>query len=177
MHVFYTIKCDFYLFTNWTFLCIIKVYIKLIGENNMISAKEARKLFATEEELKELKEKRINEVVDKVLSLFERDIKNTAKLYKSVSIPVLLGDMRNYEDTHGIDDYHPTDKNIYIDSVDSKKIFYTNGIKAEERFEVIVRLSNKLSELGYKSDLNFDELSAIELQPEGKLYFVTISWG
>ena len=138
----------------------------------MISADKARMLFKTKDELKE---KRINEVVDQVLSVLEQDITFAAREYKSVSVRILFADMRNYEDTHGID-YHTTDKSIYIDSIDSKRIFYNNGIKAEDCFKVIVRVFDKLSELGYKSDLNIDELSVRELPFQGELRFIKISW-
>ena len=139
----------------------------------MISAEKARMLFKTEDELKE---KRINAVVEQVLSLIEIDITEAAKQYKSVLVRFSFGDMRNYQDTSGYGiDYHPTDKNIYIDSVDGKRIFY-NGIKAEERFEVIVRVFDKLSKFGYTSDLDIDVLSYIVLPPEGELKFIKISW-
>ena len=81
----------------------------------MISAEEARVLFATEEELKE---KRINEVVNHVLSLFELYIIESAKEHKSVSIPILLGDL-SYLSNHGFRISH---KNIYIKRVGINRV-------------------------------------------------------
>ena len=139
----------------------------------MISAEEARKMLTLEDELKE---KRINEVVDKVLSLFELDIIREAKERNWVSIPILFGDLRNYGWPYS--SYHTTNQDIYIfiDRIDNKKIFYDYGIKSEERFEVIIRVFDKLSELGYTSNLDIDELTNRALPNEGASYLIEISW-
>lgn len=139
----------------------------------MISAEEARNMLTPEDELKE---KRINEVVDKVLSLFELDIIREAKMDNWVSIPIKFADLRNYgwpySNITATDQY----KYIFIDKIDNKKIFYDYGIKSEERFEVIVRVFDKLSKLGYTSNLDIDELSNRALPNEGELYLIKISW-
>lgn len=139
----------------------------------MISAEEARKMLTPEDELKE---KRINEVVDKVLSLFELDIIREAKDNNWVSIPILFGDLRNYGWPYS--KYHTTnqDRYIFIDRIDNKKIFYDYGIKSENRFEVIIRVFDKLSKLGYTSNLDIDELTNRALPNEGALYLIKISW-
>lgn len=139
----------------------------------MISAEEARKMLTSEDELKE---KHINEVVDQVLSLIEIDIIREAKERNWVSIPILFGDLRNYGWPYSI--YHTTNQDIciFIDRIDNKKIFYDYGIKSEERFEVIIRVFDKLSELGYTSNLDIDELTNRALPNEGELYEIKISW-
>ena len=139
----------------------------------MISAEEARNMLTPEDELKE---KRINEVVDKVLSLFELDIIREAKMDNWVSIPIKFADFRNYGWPHSNIPATDQYKYIFIDKIDNKKIFYDYGIKSEERFEVIVRVFDKLSKLGYTSNLDIDELSNRALPNEGELYLIKISW-
>ena len=139
----------------------------------MISAEEARKMITSENELKE---KRINEVVDQVLSLFELDIIREAKERNWVSIPVRFSDLGNYGWPYS--NFRPTDryKHIFIERIDNKKIFYGYVMKSEERFEVIVRVFDKLSKLGYTSNLDINELSNRALPDEGALYVIKISW-
>lgn len=135
----------------------------------MISAEEARVLFATEEELKE---KRINEVVNHVLSLFELYIIESAKEHKSVSIPILLGDL-SYLSNYGFRISH---KNIYIKRVGINRVLYNNGIKSDEYFEVIVRVFDRLLGLGYSLSMDIDELSVRDLNSEGSSDLIKISW-
>lgn len=139
----------------------------------MISAEEARKMITSENELKE---KRINEVVDQVLSLFELDIIREAKERNWVSIPVRFSDLGNYGWPYS--NFRSTDryKHIFIERIDNKKIFYGYVMKSEERFEVIVRVFDKLSKLGYTSNLDINELSNRALPDEGALYVIKISW-
>lgn len=139
----------------------------------MISAEEARKMLTPDDELKE---KRINEVVDQVLSLFELDIIREAKERNWVSIPVRFSDLGNYGWPYS--NFRSTDryKHIFIERIDNKKIFYGYVMKSEERFEVIVRVFDKLSKLGYTSNLDINELSNRALPDEGALYVIKISW-
>ena len=139
----------------------------------MISAREARKLLTSEDELKE---KRINEVVDQVLSLIEIDITRAARMNNLVTIPVMFSNLGNYGWPYN--NFRSTDryKHIFIDRIDNKKIFYGYVMKSEERFEVIVRVFDKLSKLGYTSNLDINELSNRSLPNEGELYEIKISW-
>lgn len=139
----------------------------------MISAEEARKMLTSEDELKE---KRINEVVDQVLSLIEIDITRAAKINNLVTIPVRFSNLGDYgwpySNFRSADRY----KHIFIERVDNKKIFYGYVMKSEERFEVIIRVFDKLSKLGYTSNLDIEELSNRALSDEGELYVIKISW-
>lgn len=139
----------------------------------MISAEEARKMLTSDDELKE---KRIDEVVDKVLSLFELDIIREAKINNWVTIPVTFSNLGNYgwpySNFRSADRY----KYTFIDRINNKKIFYGYVMKSEERFEVIIRVFDKLSKLGYTSNLDIEELSNRALPNEGELYVIKISW-
>lgn len=139
----------------------------------MISAEEARKMLTSDDELKE---KRIDEVVDKVLSLFELDIIREAKINNWVTIPVTFSNLGNYgwpySNIRSADRY----KHTFIERIDNKKIFYGYVMKSEERFEVIIRVFDKLSKLGYTSNLDIEELSNRALPNEGELYVIKISW-
>lgn len=139
----------------------------------MISAEEVRKMITSENELKE---ERINEVVDHVLSLFELDIIREAKERNWVLIPVRFSNLGNYGWPYSSSRLTNRYEHIFIDRVDNKKIFYGYVMKSEERFEVIVRVFDKLSKLGYTSNLDINELSNRSLPNEGELYEIKISW-